>query len=134
MTDEQRRDRRKDRARAAQLNRLLATRRRQTRRPSAALPTPIATPTVLADHVPDVPQKVVALPTHDLAALERRVEERKRDRDEARALEERARATVAHLAASLASAERELREGEERVTATEERLAAAQRDLERASS
>ncbi len=102
---------------------------------AAAASAPIATPAVRADQVePAVPQTVVAPPAPDLAALERRVEERHRERDEARALVERARATVAQLAAALASAERELREGEERVSATEERLAAAQRDLERASS
>lgn len=70
----------------------------------------------------------------DVAALERRVEERTRERDDARALVERAQSTVTHLTASLAAAERELRECEERVVAADQRLAAATRELERASS
>lgn len=100
---------------------------------AAAGTAPVTTPTVVADQVATVaPQPVVTPPAPDLSALQRRVDERSREREDARALVERAQATVAHLRTSLASAEQELRECEERVTAADERLTAARRELERA--
>lgn len=91
-------------------------------------------PRPAAEQVETVGAQAPAPQGAEVAALERRVEERIREREDARALAERAQATVTHLAASLGSAERELRECEARVTEAEERLAAAQRELERASS
>lgn len=102
---------------------------------AAASSAPVVAPTptaAVAETV--VVQPVAAPPLPDLVALERRVAERTREREDARALVERAQSTVAHLTASLASAERELRECEARVGAADERLSAAQRELERASS
>jgi len=102
---------------------------------AAAASAPVVPPTVTAAAVEAVaPQPVAAPPPPDVAALKRRVAERTRESEDARALVETAKATLAHLAASLASAERELRECEERVTAADERLSAARRELERASS
>lgn len=101
---------------------------------AAAGSAPVVSP-VVAPAPAETSAVVAPVPTGpDVATLERRVAERTREREDARALVERAQSTVAHLTASLAAAERELRECEERVVAADQRLAAATRELERASS
>lgn len=101
---------------------------------AAAGSAPVVSP-VVAPAPAEASAVVAAVPAGpDVATLERRVAERTREREDARALVERAQSTVAHLTASLAAAERELRECEERVVAADQRLAAATRELERASS